>query len=99
MSKISYTKFLVYAGTFAATLSSAIASVVGAPRVLQALARDHLYPMIHFFGVGHGANDDPFRGYFLVFFIAVGCSMIGRTNIISYYLEGLSLLSAYQRRP
>lgn len=62
MSKVSYTGFLVYAGCFAATLSSAIASLVGAPRVLQALARDKLYPLIGFFGIGYGANDDPFRG-------------------------------------
>ena len=37
---------LIYAGCFAATLSSAIASLVGAPRVLQALAKDRLYPCI-----------------------------------------------------
>ena len=37
---------LIYAGCFAATLSSAIASLVGAPRVLQALAKDRLFPCI-----------------------------------------------------
>ncbi len=68
----------MYAGCFAATLSSAIASVVGAPRVLQALARDKLYPLIGFFGKGFGANDDPFRGYVLVFFIALGFTMVGK---------------------
>jgi len=35
MSKISLSGYLIYAGCFAATLSSAIASLVGAPRVLQ----------------------------------------------------------------
>jgi len=35
MSKVSLTGYLIYAGCFAATLSSAIASLVGAPRVLQ----------------------------------------------------------------
>lgn len=78
MSKISVTGYLVYAGCFAATLSSAIASLVGAPRVLQALARDNLYPILGFFGQGYGANDDPFRGYILVFIISLGCTMIGR---------------------
>ncbi|KAB7507823.1 Solute carrier family 12 member 2, partial [Armadillidium nasatum] len=38
---------LIYVGCFAATLSSAIASLVGGPRVLQALAKDRLYPAIH----------------------------------------------------
>ena len=58
--------YLIFAGCFAATLSSAIASLVGAPRVLQALAKDKLYPLIHVFGQGYGANNDPFRGYILV---------------------------------
>jgi amino acid transporter len=66
MSRVSFTGYLIYAGCFAATLSSAIASLVGAPRVLQALAKDKLYPLIGFFGSGYGANNDPFRGYILV---------------------------------
>ena len=35
---------LIYVGCFAATLSSAIASLVGAPRVFQAVAKDKLFP-------------------------------------------------------
>ena len=34
---------LIYAGCFAATLSSAIASIVGAPRIFQAVAKDKLF--------------------------------------------------------
>ena len=49
MAVISCTGYLIYGGCFAATISSAIASLVGAPRVLQALARDKLYPRIEFF--------------------------------------------------
>ncbi len=37
---------LIYAGCFAATLSSAIASIVGAPRIFQAVAKDKLFPGI-----------------------------------------------------
>ena len=78
LSKISLTGVLVYIGCFAATLSSAIASLVGAPRVLQALARDNLYPGLGIFGKGFGANDDPFNGYILVFFISLACTLIGK---------------------
>lgn len=70
---------LIYAGCFAATLSSAIASLVGAPRVLQALAKDKLYPGIESFSRGYGTNNDPLRGYVLVFFVALACIMIGET--------------------
>ena len=85
MAKISYTGYLIFAGCFAATLSSAIASLVGAPRVLQALAKDNLYPLMGFFGPGHGANNDPFRGYILVFLISLGCILIGNIyNILTF---------------
>lgn len=70
---------LIYAGCFAATLSSAIASLVGAPRVLQALAKDKLYPGIFMFSKGTGANNDPVRGYILVFCVSFICIMIGES--------------------
>jgi len=44
MTYISYTGWLRYAGGFSASLSSAIASMVGAPRILQAVGKDGIYP-------------------------------------------------------
>ncbi|KAB7494130.1 Solute carrier family 12 member 1, partial [Armadillidium nasatum] len=61
---------LIFAGTYAATLSSAISCLTGAPRILQALGKDRLYPYMHFFEVGWGSNNDPVRGYVLVFLIS-----------------------------
>ncbi|XP_047501721.1 bumetanide-sensitive sodium-(potassium)-chloride cotransporter-like [Penaeus chinensis] len=85
---------LIYAGCFAATLSSAIASLVGAPRVLQALAKDKLYPGIYSFSRGYGANNDPVRGYILVFVISFICIMIGDLNLVSTLLSNF-FLAAY----
>ncbi|KAF2357911.1 SLC12A transporter C-terminal [Trinorchestia longiramus] len=84
---------LIYAGCFAATLSSAIASLVGAPRVLQALAKDRLYPGIFMFSRGYGANNDPVRGYCLVFALSLGCIMIGDLNAVSTLLSNFFLAS------
>ncbi|KAB7507825.1 Solute carrier family 12 member 3 [Armadillidium nasatum] len=84
---------LIYMGCFAATLSSAIASLVGAPRVLQALGKDRLYPVIHVFEVGYGANNDPVRGYILVFVISFACIMIGQLNAVSSLLTNCFLAS------
>ena len=94
MAKMSYTGYLIFAGCFAATLSSAIASLVGAPRVLQALAKDRLYPLIHVFAKGYGANNDPFRGYFLVFCISAGCILIGKLDVVSTLLSNF-FVAAY----
>jgi len=93
MATISITGYLIYGGCFAATLSSAIASLVGAPRVLQALAKDKLYPGIESFAQGYGANDDPIRGYILVFFISVICILIGDLNVVSGLLSNFFVAS------
>jgi solute carrier family 12 sodium/potassium/chloride transporter 2 len=85
---------LIYAGCFAATISSAIASLVGAPRVLQALAKDKLYPYIEFFQKGYGGNNDPIRGYVLVFIIALICILIGDLNVVSSLLSNF-FVAAY----
>ena len=77
---------LIYAGCFAATLSSAIGSLEGAPRVFQALAKDKLLPGLHFFAKGRGANNDPVRGYVFVTLIALVCLLIGKLNIVSFLL-------------
>ena len=94
MSLISVTGYLIYGGCFAATISSAIASLVGAPRVLQALAKDKLYPKIEFFAAGWGANNDPVRGYVLVFIVAVGCILIAELNVVSSLLSNF-FVAAY----
>ena len=44
MQVMSFWGPLIYAGCFAATLSSAIAAFVGAPRVFQAVAKDKIFP-------------------------------------------------------
>ena len=53
--------FLVVAGVFAATLSSALGSYLGAPRVLQALAKDSVIGLLNPFAKGAGASDEPRR--------------------------------------
>jgi solute carrier family 12 sodium/potassium/chloride transporter 2 len=62
---------LVYLGVFAAGLSSALALLVGAPRVLMALARDNLVNLLNPFKTGYFSMDEPLRGYCLTVAIAL----------------------------
>ncbi|MCP4643067.1 MAG: amino acid permease, partial [bacterium] len=52
---------LVAAGMFAATLSSAIGSYMGSPRVLQAVARDRIVRPLRPFAAGSAKGDEPRR--------------------------------------
>lgn len=56
--------FMVVAGVYAATLSSALGRFVGAPRVLQAIARDEIVPLLRPFAKGHGPSDEPRLGLY-----------------------------------
>ena len=77
----------IYAGRFAATLSSALASLVSAPKVFQALCLDKLYPGIAWFS---GDKDkEPIRGYLLTFIIAVGFILIGERYAFIFLINYL----------
>lgn len=85
---------IIYAGIFAATLSSALASLVSAPKVFQALCNDRLFPGIAVFGKGYGINNEPRRGYFLTFAIAFACCLLGELNAIAPIISNF-FLAAY----
>ncbi|MGK7923170.1 MAG: amino acid permease [Trichodesmium sp.] len=71
-------------GVWGATLSSALGSILGAPRVLQALARDGVLPRyLSFLGNGSGPNDEPRIGTAITLGIATATVCIGDLNIIA----------------
>ncbi|XP_077568718.1 solute carrier family 12 member 1 [Stigmatopora nigra] len=84
---------LIIAGTFSATLSSALASLVSAPKVFQALCKDNIYTALHFFAKGHGKNDEPLRGYILTFLISVAFILVGNLNTIAPIISNFFLAS------
>ena len=63
--------FLVTAGVFAATLSSGLGSFLGAPRVLQAVARDNVIPYMGIFRKGSKNGDEPHRALFFTLLITI----------------------------
>ncbi|HUT99956.1 MAG TPA: Na-K-Cl cotransporter [Myxococcota bacterium] len=68
MQKIASVGFLIVLGVWAATLSSALGSLVAAPRTLQALAQDGVLPKI--LARGHGPANEPRLAIILTFAIA-----------------------------
>ncbi len=70
IADISMVPFLITAGVFAATLSSALGSMMGAPRILQAFAKDNVFPVLRPFEVGVGGANEPRRATILTFLIS-----------------------------
>ncbi|XP_042199013.1 solute carrier family 12 member 1-like isoform X1 [Callorhinchus milii] len=93
MSMVSGFGPLITAGIFSATLSSALASLVSAPKIFQALCKDNLYQGLHFFGKGYGKNDEPIRSYILTFFIAVAFILVAELNTIAPIISNFFLAS------
>ncbi len=83
MKDISVIPALIIAGVFAATLSSALGSMMGAPRILQALAKDNIFSGMKFFAAGSGSNNEPRRAVVLTFLVAQLCILMGDLNAIA----------------
>jgi len=63
---------LVKGGAYAAMLSSAIGSLMGAPRVLQALARDRIMRGLTLFARSSGTRDEPRSALILTMIVTLG---------------------------
>lgn len=70
IADISVWPIFITAGVFAATLSSALGSMMGAPRILQALAKDEIFRSLRFFARSSGKGNEPRRAIVLTFLIA-----------------------------
>ncbi|KAL8176475.1 UNVERIFIED_CONTAM: hypothetical protein K2H54_035306 [Gekko kuhli] len=93
MSMVSAFSPLITAGIFAATLSSALACFVSAPKVFQCLCQDNLYPFIGFFSKGYGKNKEPLRAYGLTYLLAIAFVLIAELNTIAPIISNFFLCS------
>jgi amino acid transporter len=84
---------LIYAGVIAATLSSALGSMMGAPRILQAFARDNVFRALKGFARGSGPSGDPRRAIVLTFLISQAGIFAGDLNTIAPIITMFFLLT------
>ena len=93
MRNMSRFAWLIDAGVIGATLSSAMASFMGAPRILQALAKDNVFPFLNFFAQGEGETNNPRRGILLSLGIALLTIALGDLNLIAPIVSMFFLIS------
>jgi amino acid transporter len=84
MRRISFWGDAILIGVWGATLSSAVGSILGAPRVLQALAKDDVLPgFLRWTGKGSGEGDVPRRGTLFTLAIVLLAVYFGDLNLIA----------------
>lgn len=93
MKRVARINFLIDAGVISATLSSAMASFLGAPRILQSLAADRIFPFLTFFAKGEGPLNNPRRGVLLSSVIALAAIALGNLNMIAPVVSMFFLIS------
>lgn len=88
MQRISLWGPAIILGVWGATLSSALGSILGAPRVLQALARDGVLPnWLRWLGRGSQKNDEPRIGTVITLAITLIAIYFGDLNAIAPVLS------------
>ena len=93
MAGVATVPWLISAGLLSATLSSALASFLGAPRILQALASDRLFKGLGPFAVVDTATGNPRRAVVFTALIAIVPIIIGDLNAIASVVSMFFLIS------
>jgi solute carrier family 12 (sodium/potassium/chloride transporter), member 2 len=95
MRRMAYWGDAIVLGVWGATLSSAMGSILGAPRVLQALSRDGVVPgrLGRWLGKGSGTDDAPRIGTALTLGVGLMAVWLGDLNMIAPVLTMFFLAS------
>jgi amino acid transporter len=86
MSKIAAWGPIIPIGLAAATISSAIGSILVAPRTLQAIALDRIIPsagLTRWLSAGKGKNGEPFNATLVTSGIAIFVVSVGNVNMVA----------------
>ena len=88
MRKMAFWGDAILLGVWGATLSSAVGSILGGPRVLQALAKDKILPgWLSWLGTGSGEEEEPRYGTIFTMVVALIAVWFGDLNLIAPVLS------------
>ncbi|KAK1760858.1 amino acid permease-domain-containing protein [Echria macrotheca] len=77
---------IIFAGEFATTFFSALMGLIGSAKLMQALARDKLFPGLSAFGMGTRKADEPILAIFFTYVIAQ-FAMFANLNQIATFIS------------
>lgn len=92
ISNVDLSPALVTVGEFATSIFSALMGVLGAAKLLQAIARDNVVPFISKFGFGYGADDNPIPAILFTYFLTQ-LTILLDVNQIAVYITMAFLMT------
>ncbi|MEQ9364132.1 MAG: hypothetical protein RIF32_07820, partial [Leptospirales bacterium] len=92
LNSLSFFPPLLMAGIWGATISSALGSILGAPRILQATAMDRITPK--FFAKGSGESNEPRNALILTILLAEAGILIAELDVIARIVS-MFFITAY----
>ena len=93
MQEMAWFGPIVYAGVIAATLSSALGSMMGAPRILQAFAKDNIFKRLKYFAQGSGISNEPRRAIVITFLLTQSGVLLGDLDSVAPIITMFFLLT------
>uniref|UniRef100_T1JD20 Solute carrier family 12 member 8 n=1 Tax=Strigamia maritima TaxID=126957 RepID=T1JD20_STRMM len=81
--KVSALGVIFLAGLYISSVSSCLATLYGAPRVLQSIAQENVIPFINILGRGSGPNQIPKFGLLVITLLAVVFILVGQINTLA----------------
>ena len=91
--RVSLVGALFLIGLYVSSLSSCLAVFYGAPRVLQAMGRAKIVPLLSVIGVGHGPNKEPLIAIVVVGLVAFVFVFVGHLNTLAVLINMPFLLT------
>lgn len=92
MQTVCFAPWLIVVGLVASTISSALGALNGSARVLQALARDDLLPVLRPFAYGSRSGDEPRVAVLFSWLIAQCFLLIGNLNTVAALISNFFML-------
>merc|ERR1719499_2633046 len=86
--------WLTIAGILVSSLSAALGALFGGSRILQAMARDDIFPGTKYFAYGTPVGDEPRNAVLFTWAVAQVCCLVGNLDVIAQYIS-LFFLQAY----
>ncbi|KAG0379821.1 hypothetical protein BGX24_011513 [Mortierella sp. AD032] len=93
LQDVSISPLFIASGALAASVFATLGCVIGAAKILQAIARDNLLPLLSVFGQGTPITDEPTLAVLLTYILCQLCLFLTDMNAIATFVSMITLLT------